>query len=50
MIKIITKKKLIKAKEKFLNIYKENECIPISEYNAFINMLKFIDFLIDEVK
>lgn len=46
----ITKLDLIKVKEKFLNLYKENECIPTSECLAYINMLKFIDFLIDEVK
>lgn len=47
---LISVDSLLKAREKFSNLYNENECIPISEYNAFINMLKFIDLLIEEVK
>lgn len=48
--KYITKQDLIKAKEKFNELYKKEECLTNGEYWSLIYMLKFIDLLIDEVK
>ena len=48
-VKVITKKDLIKSKEKFIKQFKENECLTNGEYWALTYMLKYIDFLINEV-
>ena len=47
--KYITKQDLIKAKETFNKLYKKEECLTNGEYWSLIYMIKFIDFLIDEV-
>lgn len=48
-VKVITKKDLIKSKEKFIKQFKENECLTNGEYWSLMYMLKYIDFLINEV-
>lgn len=48
--KYITKHDLIKAKESLNKLYKKEECLTNGEYWSLIYMIKFIDFLIEEVK
>lgn len=46
----ITKNDLVKAREKFNELYKMDECITNGEFWSLKYMLKFIDLLIEEVK
>ena len=46
----ITKNDLVKAREKFNELYKMDECITNGEFWSLKYMLKFIDLLIEDVK
>lgn len=45
----ITKKDLLKAKEKFRNIFKD-EMLTSAEYDAFLFVNKYLDLLIKEIE
>lgn len=48
--KYITKQDLVKAREKFNELYKMDECITNGEFWSLKYITKFIDLLIEEVK
>lgn len=50
LYKFICKHDLIKAREKFNELYKMDECLTNGEYWSLKYMSKFINLLINEVK